>query len=97
MSIAELCAELEEDLDLLLHDCEPTEKEKKISIDIREALAYLDEKYHKLKPKFPYKIEKAIWYLLFLFQQGIITDEEYDKALDRLKEKLGPDFMAKKQ
>jgi hypothetical protein len=46
----------------------------------------------KLNPKFPYRIEKAHWYLMFLLLEGIITEEEFDRALVRLKEKTGIDM-----
>ena len=47
---------------------------------------------NKLNPKFPYRIEKAHWYLMFLLLEGIITEEEFDRALVRLKEKTGIDI-----
>ena len=50
----------------------------------------------ELNPKFPYRIEKAHWYLLLLWQERIITKEEFECALVRLKEKTGNDFTAQK-
>ena len=47
----------------------------------------------KLSPTFPYKIEKAPWYLLFLWREGILTDEEFELALIRLKEKTNNDVV----
>lgn len=47
----------------------------------------------KLNPTFPYRIEKAHWYLLFLWREGILTDEEFESALIRLKEKTGNDVV----
>ena len=43
----------------------------------------------KLNPKFTYRIEKAHWYLLFLWMEGIITDCEFESAIGRLEEKTG--------
>lgn len=48
----------------------------------------------ELNPKFPYRIEKAHWYLLLLWREEIITKEEFECALVRLKEKTGIDFTA---
>jgi len=39
----------------------------------------------KLNPRFPYRIEKAHWYILFLQLKGILTEEEANRALERLK------------
>ena len=47
----------------------------------------------KLNPTFPYRIEKAHWYLLFLWREGILTDEEFERALIRLKEKTSNDVV----
>ena len=51
----------------------------------------------EFNPKFPYRIEKAHWYLLLLWRERIITKEEFECALVRLKEKTGNDFTAQKE
>ena len=43
----------------------------------------------KLNPSFPYKVEKAHWYILFLQMIGVLTKEEADKAFERLEKKYG--------
>ena len=40
-----------------------------------------DEK--DLNPRFPYRIEKAHWYLLFLWMEHILTEEEFNRAMER--------------
>lgn len=49
----------------------------------------MDRQMHepkKINPKFPYRIEKAHWYLMFLWKIGVLTDEEFDRAMERLNE-----------
>lgn len=46
----------------------------------------IDEK--KLNPRFPYRMEKAKWYLLFLWMERIITDDEFDDLYSRLPEEF---------
>lgn len=38
----------------------------------------------EVNPKFPYSIERAHKYLMFLYMNKILTDEEFDRAIDRL-------------
>ena len=40
-----------------------------------------------LNPGFPYRMEKAKWYIMFLFFNGIITEDEFDDLYSRLPEK----------
>ena len=42
-----------------------------------------------LNPRFPLRIEKAHWYILFLQMTGILTKEEADTTFERLKGKSG--------
>lgn len=44
---------------------------------------------HEVNPRFPWRIEKAHWYILFLQLEGILTNEEADRAFERLQEKPG--------
>ena len=37
-----------------------------------------------LNPKFPYRMEKVKWYLMFMWMAGIITEEEYDTIYERI-------------
>ena len=41
----------------------------------------------KINPKFPYTLEKAHRYLMFLALQRILTVEEYDECMKRLEER----------
>ena len=50
----------------------------------------------ELNPKFPYRIEKAHWYLLMLYREEIITEEELERALERLRDKTGNDYTVTK-
>ena len=57
------------------------------SIILAKSSNYRFEKQNKpdqLNPKFPYKMEKAKWYLMFLFMEGIISAEEFDDLYGRL-------------
>lgn len=45
---------------------------------------HMDEK--KLNPEFPYRMEKAKWYIMFLLFSHIITPEEFDDLYSRLPE-----------
>ena len=38
-----------------------------------------------LNPKFPYRIEKVKWYLMFMLMEQIITVEEFDKLYERIR------------
>jgi len=42
----------------------------------------------KLNPQFPYKLEKAHWYLMLLWKEGILTTEEFDRAMLRLQARM---------
>ena len=44
---------------------------------------------NNLNPRFPWRIEKAHWYILFLQLEGILTKEEADNAFERLKGRPG--------
>ena len=39
----------------------------------------------ELNPKFPYRLEKAHWYLMFLYMNEILTKDEFDIAVKRLE------------
>ena len=38
----------------------------------------------KLNPRFPYRMEKVKWYLMFLLLQQIISENEFDELYNRL-------------
>lgn len=42
----------------------------------------------KLNPKFPYKIQNAGRYLMFLLLEEILEPDEYDRAMVRLQVRL---------
>lgn len=87
MNISELRGNLEEDIDLLTYDRDPTIEEMKIAEDIRQAVIYLrgqENKDKKLNPKFPYRMEKVKWYLMFMWMSDVITEGEYYTIYERL-------------
>lgn len=42
-----------------------------------------------MNPKFPYQIKRAHRYLMFLYMMDLLTDEEFDRAIERLNLKTG--------
>lgn len=42
----------------------------------------------KLNPRFPYRMEKAKWYLMFLFMEQIISEDEFDDLYNRLPDEF---------
>ena len=44
------------------------------------------EQQPKLNPKFPYRMEKVRWYLLFMLFEQIISENEFDELISRIPE-----------
>ena len=42
----------------------------------------------KLNPRFPYRMEKAKWYLMYLFMEQIISEDEFDDLYNRLPDEF---------
>lgn len=42
----------------------------------------------KLNPKFPYRMERVKWYLMFMLMEQIISVDEFDDLYSRLPEEF---------
>ena len=42
----------------------------------------------ELNPRFPYRMEKAKWYLMFILLEKIISEDEFDDLYGRLPDEF---------
>ena len=71
-------------------DCDLIAEEQKYDMCI-ECYRYeiCKKAWEQGNKKFPYRIEKAHWYLMFLWRINILTDDEFERAIERLNKKTG--------
>ena len=82
-TVSELRGNLEEDIDLLTYDRDPTVEEMKIAEDIRQAVVYLrkqENKVKKLNLRFPHIVFGVVKSIKSLFEKRKIEQNEWRKT-----------------